>query len=205
MTIRPPFVRMVSAMALAVAAASCGDVVRGSHAPVFLVVGSLQASPGNVTQFSGTLLSDVITNVTSPAPCTTAAPCPTIFNDVGQATLSVVMKDVTVAPTTNNQVTVTRYHVAYRRADGRNTQGVDVPYAFDGAVTVTIPAGSSATFGFEIVRHIAKQEAPLVQLATNPGVISTITEVTFYGRDQTGNDVSVTGSMLIDFGNFGDR
>ena len=29
-------------------------------------------------------------------------------------------------------------------------------------------------------------------------------KVTFYGTDQTGNDVSVTGTIQIDFGNFGD-
>jgi hypothetical protein len=35
-------------------------------------------------------------------------------------------------------------------------------------------------------------------------MISTIADVTFYGRDQAGNDVSATGSIGIDFGNFGD-
>jgi hypothetical protein len=28
--------------------------------------------------------------------------------------------------------------------------------------------------------------------------------VTFYGRDQTGREVSVTANILIDFGNFAD-
>ncbi|MCK7469888.1 MAG: hypothetical protein MZU95_03085 [Desulfomicrobium escambiense] len=44
------------------------------------------------------------------------------------------------APTPVNSVTVTRYHVAFKRSDGRNTPGVDVPYAFDGAATGTIGA-----------------------------------------------------------------
>ena len=47
---------------------------------------------------------------------------------------------------TNNFITVTRYHVEFRRTDGRNTPGVDVPYAFDGAGTVTV-AESAATHG----------------------------------------------------------
>ncbi len=200
-----PLARRLSAIALALATAACGDLVRGSRAPVFLVIDSLQARPGNATQFSGTLASDVLTNVTTPAPCAPATPCPTVFNDVGQATLILALKDVSVAPTTNNQVTITRYRVAYRRADGRNTQGLDVPFAFDGAVTVTIPPTSSSAVGFEIVRHVAKQEAPLVELIANGKIISTIADVTFYGRDQVGNDVSATGSILIDFGNFGDR
>jgi hypothetical protein len=188
------------------ATASCGDVVRSSRSPVFLTVNSLQGAQGSKpSTLTGNLLSDVITNVTTPAPCTPTAPCPIIFNDVGSAILSVSMKDITVSPTTNNQVTVTRYHVEYRRADGRNTPGVDVPYGFDGAVTITIPAGGTGTAGFVLVRNESKMESPLVQLETNPNIIDTIADVTFYGRDQVGNDVSVTGSILINFGNFGDN
>jgi hypothetical protein len=125
-------------------------------------------------------------------------------NDVGAASLAVVMKDATLSPTSNNQVTISRYHVTFRRADGRNTQGVDVPWAFDGAVTVTIEAGNSASAGFELVRHAAKTESPLIQLRKNPNVISTTADVTFYGQDLVGNDISVTGHLLVDFGNFGD-
>jgi hypothetical protein len=35
-------------------------------------------------------------------------------------------------------------------------------------------------------------------------IISTIAEVTFFGHDQSGREVSVTGQILIDFGDFGD-
>jgi len=187
------------------ASASCGDVVRQGRSPVMMTVNSLQAAPGNNPgSYSGTLLSDVITNVTSPAPCSTDNPCPTVFSDVGQVVLSLAPKDISVAPTTNNQVTVTRYHVSYIRADGRNTPGQDVPYGFDGAVTGLVPPSGTATLTFEIVRHVAKEESPLVQLIANPAVISTIANVTFYGTDQVGNDISATGTMLVDFGNFGD-
>jgi hypothetical protein len=48
-------------------------------------------------------------------------------------------------------------------------------------------------------------ETPLAELATNPGVITTLAEVTFYGRDQVGNDVTVSGTIQVDFGNFGDK
>jgi hypothetical protein len=57
---------------------------------------------------------------------------------------------------------------------------------------------------FEIVRHIAKDEAPLKALAFNGVIISTIGEVTFYGRDQAGREVSVVGRIGVNFGNFGD-
>jgi hypothetical protein len=203
-------VKQIGGVALLVGATvSCGDVARESQSPVYLVINNLEArrGGGNNTTPGNILLSDVITNVTSPQPCSAQSPCPTIFNDFGSATLSLAMKDVTsgLAPTTNNTVTLSRYRVTYRRADGRNTPGVDVPYPFDGAATVTVTPNGGAIVGFEIVRHVAKQESPLAQLQTNPGVITTITEVTFYGTDRVGNDVSVTGTIQIDFGNFGDQ
>lgn len=200
-----------SFLALALVAGStisCGDVSRSGQSPMYLVLNGLTAKRGGgpgATE-GGTLNSDVITLMRSPAPCTAANPCPTIFNDVGNAVFSTAQKDITtgVDPTSNNTVTVTRYHVAYRRADGRNTPGVDVPYPFDGAATVSVLPGGTASMGFEIVRHVAKEESPLVQLAYSDKIISTIADVTFYGTDQVGNDVKVTGSILIDFGNFGD-
>jgi hypothetical protein len=185
----------------AFAAASCGDVVRTGRSPVMLNVNTLEASAGNSSELSGTLQSDVV--VTSPSPCAAASPC--LFADNGSVVLAVNMKDVTVTPTTNNIVTVTRYHVQYRRADGRNVQGIDVPFGFDGAITTTIEPGNTTTATFEIVRHAAKQEAPLAALAHNPAIISTIADVTFFGRDTVGNELSATGSILINFGNFGDQ
>ena len=200
--------RLFTALALAAAASACGDVIRDGRAPVVLVVDSLAGAPGGgagAGAFSATLRSDVIVNLISPAPCTPVAPCPTIFNDSGQVTMHLVPKDFLIEPTSNNQVTLTRYHVAYRRADGRNTPGLDVPFGFDGAATGTVPPSGTFTLSFELVRHVAKQESPLAQLALSPNVINTIADVTFYGTDLVGNAVSATGSMSIEFGNFGDR
>lgn len=200
------------AIAVAVfASVSCGSVVRDGRAPVYLVIDQLQGIRGaaSVGTPSSTLTSDVITNVSTPAPCTATAPCPTIFGDNGSVTLRAPLKDVVsvttpAAPTTNNEVTVTRYHIEYIRTDGRNTPGVDVPYGFDGAATGTIPAGGTLTLGFVLVRNTAKSESPLVQLRGNPLIITTIAKVTFYGTDRVGHDVTVTGQIQIDFGNFGD-
>jgi hypothetical protein len=188
--------RLILSGTLIAATASCGDVVRQGRAPVFLVIDQLVGANGNdPNTFFNVLLSDVITN-NSP------------FNDPGQVTLRIVPKDVgTITPTplsTNNDVTITRYRVLYRRADGRNTPGIDVPYGFDGAVTGTVGAASVLTLGFQLVRNVAKRETPLVQLVTNPIIITMIADVTFYGQDRVGNDVSATGSIQIDFGNFGD-
>jgi hypothetical protein len=186
---------------LAAVSASCGDLQRQGQSASYLLVGSLQASSGaDPTTFTGNLGSDVITVVDG---------TPTVFNDLGQIVATVVLKDPGTAtspttPTTANSITIDRYHVQYIRTDGRNTQGVDVPYAFDGGMTLTVGA-SESTGTFTIVRHIAKSEAPLKALAVNGVVLSTIAEVTFYGHDQSGREVSAVAHISIDFANFGDK
>ena len=141
--------------ALVLASISCGDVARTGRAPVYLVIDTLVSAPGNKpTSFTGgALLSDVLTIVTSGGVCSVASPCQVIYDDVGEVVLRTPLKDVTNpsspnAPTTNNEVTITRYRVVYRRTDGRNTQGVDVPYAFDGGVTGTVPLGGTLALPF---------------------------------------------------------
>jgi hypothetical protein len=200
-----------SVAASALSAIACGNVARQGRGPMFLVIDNLTAIRGGAggTTAQNTLLSDVITNVTTPEPCTAVRPCPSVFNDMGSATLRLSPKDVASTgvgnqPSTNNQVTISRYRVIYRRSDGRNTPGVDVPFGFDGAATVTVQPTTPSTMSFELVRHVAKEESPLRQLISSPTIITSIAEVSFYGRDQVGNDISVTGSIQIDFGNFGD-
>jgi len=202
--------RVIGLAALVAATVSCGDVVRQGSSPVFLVIDLLQGIRGaaQAGTASGTLISDVITNITSPDPCTATSPCPTIFGDSGTVTLRAPLKDIgnttALAPTTNNEVTINRVHVEYIRADGRNTPGVDVPFGFDSAVTGTIAAGGSLTLGFELVRNVAKQESPLAQLRVSSNFISAIARITFYGVDRVGNQIQTTGQIQVEFGNFGD-
>lgn len=203
-------VKFVALALLVAVATGCGDVTNQGQAPVVVVVERLEAARGSAPgSLSGTLNSDVVVLRTTPAPCTTAAPCPTIFNDVAEVEMRVRIKDpgvpgLAVNPSFLNAVTINRYHVEYVRPDGRNTPGVDVPYGFDSAATFTIPNDGTVTAGFEIVRHVAKEEAPLRALAFNGNIIYTIAYVTFYGRDQAGNDVSVTANIGINFGDFAD-
>ena len=201
-----------SVFLLLLATISCGDVARTGRSPVYLVIDILEAARGDKpTEFTGgALLSDVLTVVTTGGTCTQTSPCQVIFDDFGQVVLRTPLKDVTNpsspnAPTTNNEVTINRYRVVYRRTDGKNLQGVDVPYAFDGGVTGTVPLGGTLTLAFEVVRHVAKAEPPLAPLRSNGSIIYTIADVTFYGRDRVGNDVLATGSMQVNFGNFADR
>ena len=194
--------RLAAAAVVAVTSASCGsELLRTGRAPVYLSIVSMEASPAGGTP-SGNLLSDVATSTG------------TIFNDIGVATIAVDLKDQSgaltgvLSPTTPIQaVTINRYRVNFRRTDGRNTPGVDVPFGFDGATSVTIPAGTSQEVTFDLVRHASKAEPPLRNLQGLGGqlIISTIAEVTFFGRDQNGNEVTVTAMMDVTFGDFPDE
>jgi hypothetical protein len=131
-----------------------------------------------------------------------------IFEDFGQVSLRLAMKDPTsvTGPTDTNAITIDRYHVEFVRSDGRNNPGVDVPYAFDGAMTGTIGGSQAATLPFVLVRAQSKVEAPLMALRSGGGalVISTIAQVTFYGHDQAGNAVSVTAHISVNFADWAD-
>ncbi len=57
-----------------------------------------------------------------------------------------------------------------------------------------------------LVRIQAKDEAPLKQLVNGGGAIaiSAIAEVTFYGADQAGREVSAVGRIGVTFADWGD-
>jgi hypothetical protein len=196
--------RAAAAVLLALLTTSCSNAIRTGQSPAYLILVSLQGAKGggsNSLSFASNLSSDVITLV---PPLTGTA---TVFNDLGQATLQLQLRDQGGPTTPNtpspaNAITLTQYHVKYIRTDGRNTQGVDVPFEFDGGLGITV--ANSSTVGFMLVRNQAKLEAPLKALANNFEVISMIAEVTFYGHDQNGREVSVSGNIDVAFANFGD-
>jgi len=165
---------------------SCSDAIRTGQSPSYLILQSLTGG----TQNSSVVESDVVSDNGS------------VVQDNGTASIQVALKDpLGSTPTAVNAITITQYHVEYQRTDGHNVQGVDVPFAFDSGVTSTISAGTTGTVNFTLVRIQAKLEAPLKALAGHRGqqVISTIAQVTFYGHDQNGRDVTVTGNIEVDF------
>jgi len=186
-------VGVAASMALSV---GCGDVSQG-QAPAQVVIDSLVAAPGATpTELTGSLQSDVVTDGT-------------IYNDVAEVTMRLRARDpgspgVGANPSFLNSVTINQYRVEYIRTDGQGVQGVDVPYAFTSALTFTVSNDAATAAGFQLVRHSAKEEAPLRALRTNGGIISTIARVTFYGQDLAGNAVTVVGQIGIDFGDFAD-
>jgi len=190
---------------LALSAAGCGDFVRQGTGPGLVTLAALEGASGVApAEFSHTLASDVVTYVKKTINGAEVR-VPTIFGDPGRATVTLAMKDpANTAPSSLNSVTFTRYRVTYARADGRNTPSVDVPASFDSAVTFTVAPGDTAQATFELVRNIAKSEAPLVGLVANQDMLTIIATVTFYGQDHAGHDVSASGNIGVTFGNFGD-
>ena len=188
----------VSLAAVAAGAVGCSSTVREGRSPAYLIIQSFEAAPGNEPDdLSNELSSDVVTQGG-------------IFEDLGVVTFVSGLKDIgapgtTPTPTSNNFITVNRYHVTFRRSDGRNTPGVDVPYAFDGAGTVTV-ADKASALTFVLVRPQAKNEPPLRNLRGGGAsqAVSTIADVTFYGTDQVGNEVAVTGSISVNFADWAD-
>jgi hypothetical protein len=185
--------------ACVITSTSCGgELLRTGRAPVYLVVQNVVGidSAGSA---SASLRSDVRDDTGG------------VFNDDAQITLRAEAKNPTVPTSAINAVTLTRYHVDYRRTDGRNTPGVDVPYSIDGGLSLTIQPGATGQAIFEIVRHQAKLEPPLKnldasvngeRLITGLGFLSTIAHITIYGRDGNGNEVSATAQMDVHFGDF---
>jgi len=188
-------IRRVVVLGLMLAAATgCSSTTREGRSPVYLVLLNLEGASGaEPDALENTLQSDVQTQGG-------------VFEDPGRVTMRVQYKDPTSGTVDAiNFVTLTRYRVDFRRSDGRNVPGVDVPYGFDGAATTTI-AGNATQMTFVLVRAQAKAEPPLRNLrgGGGAGLISTIAEVTFYGKDQTGSDVSVTGQISVNFADWAD-
>jgi hypothetical protein len=209
--------RVIATVAsIAALASGCTKTQLQGDSSSYLIVNSLQGasvqSSSNSPKFSGVLQSDVCTVVDKTNPFCT------YFDDLGQVDLSLALKDPgtgtsPTTPTTTNFITINRYHVDYIRADGRNTQGVDVPFSFDGAATFTVGTANT-TAVITLVRVQAKQEAPLTGLALldaqgharqpSSSPISTIAQVTFYGTDQAGRSVSVMAQITITFADWAD-
>jgi hypothetical protein len=145
--------------------------------------------------------------------------CP-IVNDPAVVSIQLTRKNNTVAGTTLGDVYLSRYEVRYFRTDGRNVEGVDVPYRVTGPLAQNIhPASAGAhsdtSVTIDLVRHQAKLESPLANLrqftvtdtgafgSSGAGVLTVIAEVTVFGRQVNDRALSATGQVQINFANYG--
>jgi hypothetical protein len=194
----PRLAALASVVALVSAGSACTSSQMAGQSSSYLIIDTIKAASGaNPNELSNTLQSDVETKGG-------------VIEDGGEVSLSLGLKDPgsadsPSAPSTTNFVTVNRYRVEFVRADHRNVQGVDVPYAFDGAFTATV-SDNGAVATFVLVREQAKLEAPLLALRGGGGAIgiSTIAQVTFYGHDQAGREMSATGQISVNFADWVD-
>ena len=152
-----------------------------------------------------------------------------VTNDDVAVTLNIFRKNnnETLSTSPAERVYLERYEVRYFRTDGRNQEGVDVPYL------ITSPLGNvrfftagpgestEVTATITLVRHQAKLEPPLRNLQLDPesplngngtgssgtnlpgaGVLTTVAEITIHGRTVQGQALEATGRVQITFADF---
>jgi hypothetical protein len=105
-------------------------------------------------------------------------------------------------------IVIERYEVRYFRSDGRDQEGVDVPFRITGNVAQEIIAPGAAELLLEVVRRQAKLEPPLINLRPFGGgavIVTMFAEVTLHARSTIGQTTNpATARLQIDFANFGD-
>ena len=132
-----------------------------------------------------------------------------IINDNGVVNLNALTLDPLLSEVTPYMdVLVDQIDVAFRRTDGLNVEGVDVPYRFTQPMNMLVPINSDLKIPFVLIRHVAKLEAPLVALrewTNQEKILQLVAVVTIHGIDQGGHRVApVTGYLSIWCSNFAD-
>jgi len=131
----------------------------------------------------------------------------TVLPDAANVTLTAIAKNPIDGTVDNNfnRVMLTNYTISYTRTDGRNTEGVDVPFAITGPLGVDVDINGETIVGIGVVRQTAKSEAPLKNLG-NGGqqnvVIVMVAHITMYGKTVNEQNVSAAVDLEIHFGDF---
>lgn len=185
-------------IAVAFFLAACNSVENKSQSASLLLVESVTGKNTNGDEVSY-LESDVLGQDSTTGALSWVA-------DTAKAKLSVstLNPNPLMGTSQYNDVQVTRYVVTYSRVDGKSSQGVDVPYSFEGSLSVLIRSGQEQEINFVIVREVAKQEPPLSNLKGGfmGEVINVTARVDFYGHDLANKTVKATGYLPIYFANF---
>jgi hypothetical protein len=194
-------------LAVALLGYACSRVEDNTRSGSLLVVQSIEGFNGGDETEETPLLSDLCES--APPTCDQCG----IVNDNANVTFS--NEFLQVGPGSGvgngsflNDIVVTRYRVDYFRPNNRNTPGVDVPFGIDGTMNVRVVLGSLAQASIVVVRHVTKEEPPLsdlVQSGPFEDVITTQSEIKFFGQDVAGRTVSALGFLEIHFANFADE
>lgn len=171
------------------------DFAEQGQAPVILRILKITASSEPAGEESDFLISDVEFEGS-------------VFNDNAVIEMEVLPKNPNAVglDTRLNDVLVERYEVRFIRSDGRDQEGVDVPFRHTGAVATVVPYDDTASAAVVVVRHQAKREAPLANIQGGGGanLLTVIAEITVHGRTTAGKGVSATGRLQILFADFVD-
>lgn len=189
------WIRVLGLIGIALLLFGCNPVEDASDSGSLLVLVSLTGTDTG-GQEANFLQSDVILSNG------------TVTADAAKAVFKVELLEPNsiMGPSHFNDIKLTKYTVAYMRSDGRNQQGVDVPYAFDGSLSTLIEIGSTVNVSFIIVREVAKLEPPLINLheGRGEGVLQVTAKVEFYGHDMADRKVKAVGYLTIFFADYTD-
>jgi hypothetical protein len=178
-----------------------GRLALGAAAPVVLALAMAGCSADYAEQSQATVLF-LVRSINSGAALHSSTSGPPYLSCLTTAVLEVRPKNVNLGPTSVEDVRVMQYQVSYRRSDGRGVEGVDVPYRISGPMSATVPSGEGISVVFEIVRHAAKAEPPLIKI-TDMNIATMFADVTFYGETISGQGVEASGTAQITFADFG--
>jgi hypothetical protein len=210
--------KLVLIAAVSLAAAGCTpDWATQNETGFIMEIASITGANTQSSGQGGEIRSDVLTNGS-------------VFNDDAVVAVNVLRKnnnpDLGVSPV--EHVYLDRYEVVYFRTDGRNTEGVDVPFRITGPLGnlrfhTAGPGGEGEveqTVNITIVRHAAKLEPPLSNLrnvlVTAPGdptapfevpgqrLITTVAEITIHGHTIQGDGLVARGRVQVTFADFAD-
>lgn len=151
----------------------------------------------------------------------------TVDNDNARVSVNIFRKNNNPALSTSpvEHVYLERYEIRYFRTDGRDTEGVDVPFRTTGPVGnfrfhTAGPGGSGelqADLVILLVRHQAKLEPPLRNLrfsnVTDTGtrqdsganIMTCVAEITIHGRTVQGDALRAVGRADVIFGDFAEN
>lgn len=186
------------------------DWAKQNDSAILFEIGQIRASSATVDQAGGGSSNILYSDVSQ------------VINDDIILDINVFQKNPNIsAASPNNHVYLDTYRIRYFRTDGRNVEGVDVPHTITGPLSMRIHTPSSGTeqevsVNVTAVRHQAKLEPPLVNMSGGhpvglPGggfsgaaVLTTIAEVTVFGRTLTGSSLTATGRIQVTFADFVD-
>lgn len=180
---------------------ACNPIENQTNSSTMIIIENLTGTDiaGNTSNF---LESDVVKQDQETG-------AETIFADAAIATVRARLLDPqpTNPASEYNSIQLTRYTVTYNRSDGKNTEGVDLPYSFEGFLSTRLDVDATVDIAFVIVRAVAKAEPPLLNLkdGRSEGVITITARIDIYGHDLRDKTVKATGYLTIYFANYADE